>query len=84
MGLVIGGLGTLFLWSYLGSLNNTVAVIIFFSIAFVSYLILKFAEDVFHAVGSFFAFPPVAVIIGLTSLVQGLFSIGGKTILNLF
>jgi hypothetical protein len=62
--------------------STTVLIIIFVAATLLLYLLFKFAEDLLGAIGSILSFPPIAVIIGVTCIVQAILILMGISLMG--
>ncbi len=77
---LIAGAGAVYILQSIFQLSNTVLIVVFLAIAFVSYLVFKFAEEALRLVGSILTFPPVSILIGLVSIFQGILILVGRSL----
>jgi len=62
---------------------GTIALaIVFLAVAVLSYIVLKFAEEALGLIGSFLAFPPVSILIGMVSIFQGVLMLLGRSLIQ--
>jgi hypothetical protein len=60
--------------------STTVLIIVFVAATLLLYLLFKFAEDLLGIVGAILSFAPIAVIIGLTCVVQAILILLGQSL----
>jgi len=60
--------------------STTVLVIVFAAATLLVYLLFKFFEDLLGIIGGILSFPPIAVIIGIICVVQGVLILMGASL----
>ncbi len=82
LGLIAGCAGVAFVLVNFSQYANTrILGAVFIAIALAVYIASKFAEDVLHNIGTILSFPPVALLLGLLCISQGILLLLGKTLL---
>jgi hypothetical protein len=74
--LAVGLLTSYYVYSVF-HMTTTVLVIIFFAVTLLLYLLFKFTEDLVGTIGRILSFPPIAIIIGVTCVVQAILTLMG-------
>jgi hypothetical protein len=61
--------------------TTTVLIIVFVAATLLLYLLFKFAEDLLGIIGGILSFPPIAVIIGITCVLQAILILMGTSLI---
>jgi len=79
------GIGiTALIWKFLNVTEIQWLILVFIGILIVTYLLLKFIEDMLKALAMIFTFPVIAVPLGLICIIQGILLLIGGTLGNVF
>jgi hypothetical protein len=81
VGLAVGLLASYYAYEAFKA-TTTVIVIVFVAATLLLYLLFKFAEDLLGVIGGILSFPPIAIIIGVTCILQGILILMGTSLMS--
>ncbi|TSA43634.1 hypothetical protein D4R54_00195 [archaeon] len=79
--LVVGLLASYYVYNTF-QVASTVLIIVFVAATLLLYLLFKFAEDLLGIIGGILSFPPIAIIIGITCILQAILILMGTSLIG--